>query len=71
MTSGITTVSKEFVFGTQIDLIGFNSITFKHPEQGKEMDLGEDLRKQTGIEDAIIKDCLGLGMVMSIFLDNL
>ena len=32
----------------------------KHPEQGKEMDLGEDLRKQTGIED-IIEDCVWTG----------
>ena len=56
MTSGIATVSKEFVFGTadRFDWVQL-AAAVKHPEQGKEMDLGEDLRKQTGIEDASLK----------------
>ena len=56
MTSGIATVSKEFVFGTmdKFDWIQLGAAV-KHPDQGKEIDLGEDVRKKTGIEDASLK----------------
>ena len=41
MTSGIATVSKEFVFGT-MDKFHWVQLgaAVKHPEQGKEIDLG-------------------------------
>ena len=56
MTSGIATVSKEFVFGTfdkfhWIQLGGCG----KTSDQGKEIDLGEDARKQSGVSDASLK----------------
>ena len=56
MTSGIATVSKEFVFGT-FDKFHWVQLgaAVKHPEQGKEIDLGEDARKASGIEDASLK----------------
>ena len=56
MTSGIATVSKEFVFGT-FDKFHWIQLgaAVKHPEQGKEIDLGDDARKQSGIEDASLK----------------
>ena len=56
MTSGIATVSKEFVFGTadRFDWVQLGAAV-KHPEQGKEIDLGADLREKTGIEDASLK----------------
>ena len=56
MTSGILTVSKEFVFGT-MDKFHWVQLgaAVKHPEQGKEIDLGADVRKETGIEDASLK----------------
>ena len=56
MTSGIATVSKEFVFGTmdKFDWIQLGAAV-KHPDQGKEIDLGEDVRKKTGIKDASLK----------------
>ena len=56
MTSGIATVSKEFVFGT-MDKFHWVQLgaAVKHPEQGKEIDLGADVRKETGIEDASLK----------------
>ena len=58
MTSGIATVSKEFVFGT-MDKFHWVQLgaAVKHPEQGKEIDLGADVRKETGISDASLKIC--------------
>jgi len=56
MSSGIATVSKEFVFGTfdKFDWIQLGAAV-KHPDQGKEIDLGEDARKASGVEDASLK----------------
>ena len=56
MTSGIATVSKEFVFGT-FDKFHWIQLgaAVKHPDQGKEIDLGEDARKQSGVSDASLK----------------
>ena len=56
MTSGIATVSNEFVMGT-MDRFHWVQLgaAVKHPDQGREIDLGEDARKKTGIKDASLK----------------
>ena len=56
MSSGIATVSKEFVFGNldKFDWVQLGAAV-NHPDKGKEIDLGEDARKITGIEDASLK----------------
>ena len=56
MSSGIATVSKELVFGTfdKYDWVQLGAAV-NHPEKGKEIDLGEDARKVSGIEDASLK----------------
>ena len=56
MTSGIATVSKEFVMGS-MDRFHWVQLgaAVKHPDQGREIDLGEDARKQSGVADASLK----------------
>ena len=56
MASGIATMSREFVMGTldKFDWVQVGA-AIKHPEQGKMLDLNEDARKRTGIEDASLK----------------
>jgi len=56
MSSGIATVSKEFVFGNfdKFDWVQLGAAV-NHPDKGKEIDLGEDARKISGIEDASLK----------------
>ena len=56
MSSGIATVSKELVFGTfeHYDWVQLGAAV-NHPEKGKEIDLGEDARQKSGVEDASIK----------------
>ena len=56
MSSGIATVSKEIVMGT-LDKFHWIQLgaAVNHPEKGKEIDLGNDVRKQTGIKDASLK----------------
>ncbi len=56
MSSGIATVSKELVFGTldKYDWVQL-SAAVKHPEQGKELDLNDDVRKVTGVDDAFLR----------------
>jgi len=56
MSSGIATVSKELVLGT-IDKYHWVQLgaAVNHPEKGKEIDLGKDVRKTTGVEDASLK----------------
>jgi len=56
MSSGIATVSKEFVFGTfdKFDWVQLGAAV-NHPDKGKEIDLGEDARKISGVEDASLK----------------
>ena len=56
MTSGIATVSKEFVMGT-MDKFHWVQLgaAVKHPDQGREIDLGEDARKESGVKDASLK----------------
>ena len=56
MTSGIATVSKEFVMGS-MDRFHWVQLgaAVKHPDQGREIDLGEDARKTSGVADASLK----------------
>ena len=53
MSSGIGTMSKEFVLGTlhHYDWAQIGG-AIKHPEQGKVVDMNETCRKETGVEDA-------------------
>lgn len=56
MTSGIATMSKEIVMGTihKYDWVQLGS-AINHPEIGKIVDVNEDIRNRTGIEDACLK----------------
>ena len=56
MSSGIATVSKELIFGTldKYDWIQLGA-AIEHPEKGKEIDLGDDARKISGVYDASVK----------------
>jgi glycosyltransferase involved in cell wall biosynthesis len=56
MTSGIATMSKEIVMGTlhKYDWVQLGA-SLKHPEIGKIIDVNDDVRKRTGIEDANLK----------------
>jgi glycosyltransferase involved in cell wall biosynthesis len=56
MSSGIANVSKQLVLGTvdKYDWVQLGA-AIKHPEAGKVMDLNEDVRKKTGVEDASVK----------------
>jgi glycosyltransferase involved in cell wall biosynthesis len=56
MTSGIATMSKEFVLGTvhKYDWVQLGS-AIQHPELGKIVDLNDDVRKRTGVGDASVK----------------
>ena len=56
MTSGIATMSKEIVLGTihKYDWVQLGA-AIKHPEFGKIVDVNDDIRKRTGIEDANLK----------------
>jgi glycosyltransferase involved in cell wall biosynthesis len=56
MASGIATMSKEFVVGT-VDKYDWFQVgaAINHPEQGRVLDLSEDIRNKTGISDANVK----------------
>lgn len=56
MTSGISTMSKEFILGTvdKYDWIQLGA-AIRHPELGKIIDLNDDVRNRTGIKDANVK----------------
>jgi glycosyltransferase involved in cell wall biosynthesis len=56
MASGIATMSREFVIGT-IDKFDWVQVgaAINHPEQGKMLDLSEDIKNRTGIMDASVK----------------
>jgi glycosyltransferase involved in cell wall biosynthesis len=56
MSSGIATVSKQLVFGTfeHYDWVQLGAAV-NHPEKGKEIDLGEDARRISGVKDASLK----------------
>lgn len=56
MTSGIATMSKEIVLGTihKYDWVQLGA-AIQHPEIGKVVDINDDVRKRTGVEDANLK----------------
>jgi hypothetical protein len=56
MTSGIATVSKQLVLGTvhKYDWVQLGA-AIKHPEMGKVLDVSQDVKDKTGIEDASVK----------------
>ena len=56
MTSGISTMSKEFVLGTvhKYDWVQLGA-AINHPELGKIISVDEDARKKTGVQDASLK----------------
>lgn len=56
MSSGISTMSKEFVLGTihKYDWIQIGA-AIKHPEIGGIVDVSDDIRKKTGVLDANLK----------------
>ena len=56
MSSGVGTVSKNFVLGTihKYDWVQAGG-AIKHPEEGKIVDMNESIRKDTGIKDASLK----------------
>lgn len=56
MSSGIATVSKQLVLGSVHKYDWFQvGAAIKHPDQGKILDVSEDIRKVTGVEDASVK----------------
>jgi hypothetical protein len=56
MTSGIATVSKQLVLGSVHKYDWFQvGAAIKHPDQGKILDVSEDIRKVTGVEDASVR----------------
>ena len=56
MSSGVGTVSKNFVLGTidKYDWVQAGG-AIKHPEEGKVVDMNDSVRKETGIQDASLK----------------
>jgi glycosyltransferase involved in cell wall biosynthesis len=56
MSSGVGTVSKNFVLGTmdKYDWVQIGG-AIKHPEEGKVVDMNDSVREETGIEDASLK----------------
>jgi len=56
MHSGIATMSREFVLGTvdKYDWVQLGA-AIKHPDEGKIMDISEDVQKTTGVKDAFVK----------------
>lgn len=56
MTSGISTMSKEIVLGTvhKFDWVQLGA-GINHPELGKIVDVSQDIRNRTGVEDAYLK----------------
>jgi glycosyltransferase involved in cell wall biosynthesis len=56
MASGIATMSKELVLGTIHKYDWFQvGAAINHPEQGKILDLSEDVRNRMGVQDASLK----------------
>ena len=56
MASGIANVSKQLVLGTvdKYDWVQLGA-AIKHPEMGKVLDLSDDVRERTGVNDASVK----------------
>ena len=69
MTSGISTMSKEIVMGTvdKFDWIQLGA-AIRHPELGKIIDMNEDIRNRTGVQDANVKiiPCNGYGDIHTL-----
>ena len=65
MSSGVGTMSKEFVLGTihKYDWVQFGG-AIKHPEEGKVFNMDEQVRKETGVEDGKLKYILLVVMVV-------
>jgi len=56
MSSGIATMSKALVMGTIEKYDWFQlGAAINHPDKGKVLDLSDDIRKRTGVEDASVK----------------
>ena len=56
LTSGIATVSRDMVIGTVHKYDWFQvGAAINHPEKGKILDLSEDAKNLTGVEDASVK----------------
>jgi glycosyltransferase involved in cell wall biosynthesis len=56
MSSGIATMSKEIVLGTVHKYDWFQvGAAIKHPDQGKILDISEDLKARTGVQDANVR----------------
>lgn len=55
-TSGVATMTREFVMGTvhRFNYIHVGALV-KHPEQGKMIDLSEDISDRTGVPDVDVK----------------
>lgn len=55
MTSGVSTMSRELVLGTvkQFDWVQLGA-AIKHPEFGKIVDVKDDIRKRTGVNDGSV-----------------
>ena len=55
MSSGIGTMSKEFVLGTchHYDWVQVGG-AIKHPEQGKVVNMDESIQKETGVKDCLL-----------------
>jgi len=56
LPSGIGTISKEIIFNTihHYDWVQLGA-ALNHPDAGKAYDLSEDVRRETGVEDASVK----------------
>ena len=56
MASGIATMSKELVMGT-VDKYDWFQVgaAINHPDQGKILDLSQDVQNRTGVSDASVK----------------
>jgi glycosyltransferase involved in cell wall biosynthesis len=72
LTSGIATVSRDMVIGTchKYDWVQVGA-AINHPEKGKVLDLSEDAKKMTGVQDASIKIYCNDGYGDPIFLRQL
>lgn len=72
LTSGIATVSRDMVIGT-VDKYDWVQVgaAINHPEKGKVLDLSEDARKLTGVEDASVKIYCNDGYGDQLFIRRL
>ena len=56
MHSGIGTMSREFVMGTMKDFDWVQlGAAIKHPEEGKVINLNQQVRNETGVKDGSLK----------------